>query len=600
MRKWIAPAAVVAVAVIANLNLLFNGFVYDDGSQILHNPWLRDPASIPRMFSSNVWGFMGPDGISNYYRPMMHLVNMACFRLFELNAWGYHLTSILIHAACTFLVWLVTRRLGFQPLAAFWTALLFSILPIHTEAVAWIAANTELIYSLFVLTAFYLHIRGLRRWAVVLLLPGLLMKETAIMLIPLAAAWEFYRKPEWKSLLRVWPYAIPLAIYFPLRIHALGGMTMASNEHILPLDVQVYSMCALLGKYLWKLLDPLPFNIFYVFNAVESPTDWRFLAGLGATLAVIALGYILWRRGSSLWMACVWILTPLLPVLWIQHVGENVFTERYLYLPSVGYCWLLAALIVRAPKSMARVPVAAILGATLASWYAATTFDRNADWHDDIFLYEKTLITSPESSLIRGNLAQSYLAGEDPERALPLMQQVAREKPLNPVVQVSLGTALAKLGRYEEARHVFERARAIRPDLAIPWYNLGLVSEMEGKWDEAEADYRQSLLRSPRHPDSHQNLGMLLLHKGKFEEAEMHFRACASMTSLGKLFAMMGRINDAEDALRGAVRQDVNDAEALYLLGSMLKGEGRTKEADACFREMRRVLPWSKWRPPAR
>jgi Flp pilus assembly protein TadD len=261
---------------------------------------------------------------------------------------------------------------------------------------------------------------------------------------------------------------------------------------------------------------------------------------------------------------------------------------------------LLAALIVRAPKSMARVPVAAILGATLASWYAATTFDRNADWHDDIFLYEKTLITSPESSLIRGNLAQSYLAGEDPERALPLMQQVAREKPLNPVVQVSLGTALAKLGRYEEARHVFERARAIRPDLAIPWYNLGLVSEMEGKWDEAEADYRQSLLRSPRHPDSHQNLGMLLLHKGKFEEAEMHFRACASMTSLGKLFAMMGRINDAEDALRGAVRQDVNDAEALYLLGSMLKGEGRTKEADACFREMRRVLPWSKWRPPAR
>jgi Flp pilus assembly protein TadD len=599
MRKWIAPAAVVAVAVAANLNLLSNGFVYDDGSQILHNPWLRDPSSIPKILSSNVWGFMGSDGISNYYRPLMHLVNMACFRLFELNALGYHLASLFAHAICTFLVWLITSRLGFRPLAAFWTGLLFAIHPIHTEAVAWIAANNELIYSAFALTAFYLHIRGVRRWAAVLLLPALLMKETAIVLIPLAAAWEFHREPRLKSLLRVWPYAIPLAIYFPMRFHALGGLTMVSNPFILTPAQQLYSTFYLLGKYLWKLLDPLPFNIFYVFYAIESPTDWRFLAGLAATTALIVLGYALWRRGSTLWMAPVWILAPLLPVLWIQHVGENVFTERYLYLPSIGFCWLVAAMLVRIPQTIARVPVAAILGATLVSWYASTTFDRNTDWHDDVYLYEKTLVTSPESTIIRGNLAQAYMAGDQPERALMLFRRVVREKPLNPAVQVSFGTTLAKLGKYEEARRAFERARALRPDLAIPWFNLGLVSEMEGKVDEAVIDYRTALRLSPRHAEAHQNLGMILLRQGKLDEAELHFRACAQMTSLGKLFAMMGRINAAEDALRGAVRQDVNNAEALYLLGNILKDEGRIAESEICFREMRRVLPWSQWRPPA-
>src|SRR5664279_3246699 len=104
MRKWIAAVAVMAVAVAANLNLLLNGFVYDDGSQILHNPWLRDPAFIPRIFATNVWAFIGQRNSSNYYRPMMHLLNMACYRAFELNAWGYHLTSIMIHAACTLLL----------------------------------------------------------------------------------------------------------------------------------------------------------------------------------------------------------------------------------------------------------------------------------------------------------------------------------------------------------------------------------------------------------------------------------------------------------------------------------------------------------------
>src|SRR6266478_6190435 len=95
------PLCAMALAVTANLNLLWNGFVYDDGSQILQNPWLRESVTVStilRIFSTNVWGFLGPSGISNYYRPFMHLLNIACFHLFAFRPWGYHLTSILIHA----------------------------------------------------------------------------------------------------------------------------------------------------------------------------------------------------------------------------------------------------------------------------------------------------------------------------------------------------------------------------------------------------------------------------------------------------------------------------------------------------------------------
>src|ERR1022692_2545636 len=104
-----------------------------------------------------------------------------------------------------------------------------------------------------------------------------------------------------------------------MRIHALHGIAVVANASVISLEQQFYTTFALLGQYLWKLLDPLPFNIFYVFHETTSPSDPQFLRGFAATLAVIGLGWLLWRRGSRLWLAVFLILVPLLPVLWIQH-----------------------------------------------------------------------------------------------------------------------------------------------------------------------------------------------------------------------------------------------------------------------------------------
>src|ERR1019366_7588792 len=220
MRRWRAPAAVVLLAIAVNLNILENGFVYDDGSQILQNAWLRN-SSIGAMFTRNVWGFIGPHGASNYYRPLMHVVNLVCYRLFAFHPWGYHLLSLLVHAGCTLLVLLIARKIGFSETMAFWGALLFALHPIHTEAVAWIAANTEVIYTFLVLLAFLLYLHRRARWLPFLLFLGLLMKETAIILIPLVGVWELYNtrdlawRPRLKTItLMLAPYTIPLAIYF--------------------------------------------------------------------------------------------------------------------------------------------------------------------------------------------------------------------------------------------------------------------------------------------------------------------------------------------------------------------------------------------------
>src|SRR5208337_1099917 len=102
---------------------------------------------------------------------------------------------------------------------------------------------------------------------------------------------------------------------------------------------------ALVGQYVGKLLWPVRLCFFYTFRGSTSPFDPRVLAGLAALLALAALFLVCWRsrerdvRFAS--FALLWFFATLVPVLNAHWVGKNVFTERYLYLPSVGVAWLV-------------------------------------------------------------------------------------------------------------------------------------------------------------------------------------------------------------------------------------------------------------------
>jgi len=581
MRPW---ALILLLAAGVNLNLLANGFVYDDGAQILNNPYLRSPRYLGQIFSGNVWSFMGPQGVSNYYRPLMHTLNMATFAVFGLRPWGFHLVSLLLHLGCCLMVYGIGRKL-FDDRVGFWGALLFAVLPIHTEAIAWVAANADLAFTLLVLSSFYLFMEGRDVWAAALFLPALLTKETSIMLLPILALYP--REQRWRAL---WYFSLPLALYLALRVRALGGLTMVQNEYVLPIAQQLMSMVYLAGNYIFRLIWPLPFSVFHVFYPVTTPADLRLWGGLASIAAASATVLWLWRQDSPLWFACAWTALPLLPVLWISRVGDNVFAERYLYLPSVGFCWLAAAAIDRLPWR------AAVLTIVLLS-SSVVTFARNREWHDDLRLYAQTLQVSPDAYIIRGNLAGAYLSGGMPEKALPLLEQVVRERPKRADFRLSLGTALAQLGRFHEARTQFEGAARLNPQWASPWYNLGKVHEDLGDRLRAEQAYRRCLAMG-ENAGARENLGLLLAEQGRLEEAQTHLRAANSFVGLGKVSLLRGDKPAAESYFRQAIQADPNAAEAWNALGNLQKASGRTGQAEESFREMRRVLRWSKWKGP--
>ena len=84
-RSAAAPLLPILIVLVVSFaiyfNTLSNGFVYDDNYQVLKNQWIRDSQYIPQIFLKGAWSFETRKefSVSNYYRPVMHLLYMATY-----------------------------------------------------------------------------------------------------------------------------------------------------------------------------------------------------------------------------------------------------------------------------------------------------------------------------------------------------------------------------------------------------------------------------------------------------------------------------------------------------------------------------------------
>jgi len=648
-------AALLACATLPYLGILFNGFVYDDDFQIVQNPYIRSFQHVKKIFTANVWSFEGP-AVSNYYRPMMTLGYLLCYKIFGLHPYGFHLVSLLLHALIVCLVFVLAERLTGDRRCAFVAGAIFALHPIHSESVAWIAAVTDLELTFFYLITFWLFLAlarpggrlSGRRLAVVAatFILALLSKEQAMTLPALATVYEhFYREDHSETstrqkLARYGVLWLVGAAYLLLRVYFLGMLVPVKRLGQVTRWQIVLSATALVGQYVWKLVWPVRLYAFYVFHPSTSPFDPRVLTGLAVLLALAALFWVYWRspernvRFAS--FAILWFLATLAPVLNAHWMGENVFTERYLYLPSVGVAWLVGLgatkLWSRTAASPAPRRALALVAVTVGMLYAARIVIRDRDWKNDIVLYTRTLEVAPQP-LFYLNLGRALagqgrideaiaqysqalrinpdfpeahynlghaLAGQGKiDEAIAQYSQALRIEPDFTEAHINLGVALARQGRFDEAMAHYSQALRINPDSPAVHNNLGLALAGQGRIDEAIAQYSEALRINPDYPEAHYNLGLALARQGRIDEAiAQYFQALrinpdypVVHNNLGLALAGQGRIDEAMAQYSQALRLNPNYPEAHYNLGLALAGQGRSDEAMAQYSATLRLNP---------
>jgi Gpi18-like mannosyltransferase len=243
LHQSCVPLAVCSLALAVYSRSLFCGFIRDDLPQIVNNPQVQSWQYLPQILTSHLWGHMaGYHAL--FYRPLFSLWMLVIYTLGGLSAWFWHLSSILLHVACTYLVYRLSKRLIGSEVGAGLAAALFAVHPIHVDAVTWVSASNELIFSVLTLGAMLVllapHERG-DRWPIllsaVLYFTGLFAKETGVALIVLLIAMAWIRLKDRESswgkrlVLTGSPYVAATGAYLIIRWSVMHSVGVEKGEH---------------------------------------------------------------------------------------------------------------------------------------------------------------------------------------------------------------------------------------------------------------------------------------------------------------------------------------------------------------------------------
>jgi Flp pilus assembly protein TadD len=628
------------LAVTAYGNALGNGFVWDDHQQVVMNSSLQPDAPFSHLFAANIWGLTrkGAGEQANYYRPLQMVAYRLTADLFGFDSRAFHAVNLAFHVIVVLLVLSLFYILTGSKGLAFAAAALFAVHPVHAEPVDWIAGLPDIACTAFFVLAFLLfflsrdssappHSSGLPRRVRLPLLAAsysafaiaLLWKESAIALPIIVAMYVLYVSDDNVLARRIsqalkvsLPYWGILGLYFLLRLRVLGFLVTRQRNWILtPLEF-VLTTLNLISAYCWKLLAPIRLNAYYVFSPVRSIADPRAIAAV--LLIVIAAGAVIYgmRRAPLASFVALWVFITLIPVLDMYAVGRNVFAERYLYMPSVGFCLLVAlaaSWVGRRISVRLRAPVAGFSLAAVLLLFTVETRARNAVWKDDLTLFTHTLESSPtapfvhnmvaaqqpnsaagqasaeahyqnaailaksetppdrlELAIAEEGLAMTYAARGDFDRALSALAQVRAVDPRDPEVDGEEGLILTQAGRWTEAEAALRRAVVINPHDANVLNSLGLIAWQHGGHLEQAVAYFSRALQVHTEADDfnaslHSNLGAVYGQQNRFSEALEQFRIALQisprdpeyLTNLATAFAALNRLDDARRAAQTAL-----------------------------------------------
>ena len=144
---------------------LRDGFVTDDITQLLENPFITSYRNIPRLFATNVWALPTPAPVTSTGRCRCSSIWWSITPSVFIP-WLFHLVNLLAGVAGVIVVYFLVRALardgGIARSAslALGAALLFALHPVHVEPMVWISALPDLLCGLFLFTAMLFYHRA--------------------------------------------------------------------------------------------------------------------------------------------------------------------------------------------------------------------------------------------------------------------------------------------------------------------------------------------------------------------------------------------------------------------------------------------------------
>lgn len=548
--------AVVVVALLVYANALQNGLVLDDRWVLLDNPLVSRLDGLWRAFAAPYWPAIQQAG---QYRPLVVGSFAVDWAISGSDPRWYHAVNVLWHALASLMVWVLFRRL-ISPAGALAGALLFAVHPVHVEAVANVVGRSECMATVFVIGALLLHDRG-NAMAAVLFALALASKESAIVFLGLAAAWDLLLRSDvrteiWKRRWLYAGYAVVVVVYAATLAMVFRGSALvipASTWYGATTAERLLTVASVIPHYIRLLVVPFELSADYnprVITLAQHLTA-PVLTGILLLVVLLVSAVVAWRRSRMTLFALGWIAIALSPVSNVLFASGIVLAERTLYLPSVGFALLGGILLEYSARK--RMNLTLVAAAVVLVLMAARSWTRTPVWKDNRTLVLTTMEDHPESykghqqaggillqlrdtagstreyaiaarlfdrdPYFYREVAEASLRRNDFRKAIAMLDTAIRLMPSHPSPWLRLGDAHYHLGEFDQAIVAARRGYELGPDSSRALVLVAVSALALGQPGIAIEAYRTGIREHPRAWELHAGYADVLLGMGNLEEA---------------------------------------------------------------------------------
>jgi hypothetical protein len=603
-------------------NTLTHGFVLDDAIVITDNMFTQQGVNgIGGILSKDTFfGFFKVEGkealvSGGRYRPMTLVIFALIYQVAGASPFVFHLLTIILFAAtCVLLYRLLLMLFGTEnehsSLLAWVSALLFAAHPIHTEVVANIKGCDEIVTLLGSLGTLCLILKsfdsGESKWnilaGIVFFLTCLSKENAAAFVVVVPLALWFFRNPGNDGKPSVLKASVPVFVaflaFFIVRgtiLHwRFGGAPMElMNNPFLKIEGTQWvpfspaEKLATIFYTLWRYIQLLFVPAILTHDYYPRQIGLITFSNPTAVLGLLFHAGLLWyairgtRKRDPLAFGIWAYLLPLSIVSnFVFPIGTNM-GERFVFMPSAGFCLTAALLLTRASRNNS-VVLYTILGIVIA-FFSLKTVTRNPAWASNEILFFSDAETSKNSAKLQnacgGILFDKATQEKDPEiqkelckRALVHLDRAVNIYPNYKDAYISRAGCYYVLKNYENAIADYKVALRFAADDAKLKTYLAMSLREGGKYQgEQKRDLAKALEYlneswqvNQQDPETARLLGVANGIKGNREEALKWFSKAVELApdsasylyDLGQAYSAVGNEAKGQELRKSALELD--------------------------------------------
>jgi len=526
------------------------------------------------LHSLNLWNIkkIFTETVNEIYIPLSTLSYAIEYHFFKYNPFIYHLDNLILHLLIVCLVYFFTINLGFSNATAGLASLLFGIHPIHVESVAWITERKDVLYSFFYMLAVINYCVYLQKdhkhfyfLSLFFGLMSILSKPMALSLplILILCDWwknKLFNKKTFINKIPFLLYIVPIT-WITYRLHA----RLPGEENLLD-SFLLWTWSVTF--YLIKFVYPASLIPLYQAPSPISLHNPHYLL----SLSILIFGILLltrYHKNKTFIFAITFYFFSMF-FLFRYDIGADlgIVTDRFMYLPSVGFCILFASLFVKfyqkIHKNIILKCITIFLLLSIVSGLCRATYRQCKIWNNELTFWNYVIKKSPDLAIAYNNRGNVY----------------------------------DQLGRYDLAIDDFDTAIRLKADYLLSLCNRGTLTYFHEKsYANAMKYFNRALAINPNFARGYHLLGIINVHEKQYQQAEESFLAAyekgkdlSALIELSKLQIITGKNNDAIKTIEKLLIHDLPPNKKRNLLSKLAALYYKIEKREECYRIIHKIF----------